>query len=553
MDDDNSIVIVGVGCKFPGADNLDEFWRVLIEGENHVIEIPRDRWNNDAFYHKDPNEPGKSYVTRAGFIKKYDEWDNKMFNVNEMEAAWVDPQQRYVLDCVHMAIEDGGITKTVLNGSNTGVYIGVMNDDYKGSSNNDLNTMTNYSLTGTSPSIISARVSYTYNLLGPSMSIDTACSSALVAIHTASQALKSGDCEVAICGGVNSILYPDIFVPLSKARMVSPTGQCQAFSDKADGYARGEGCGIVILKTKKQALLDGNKIWAAIATGCNQDGRTTTPITAPSSIQQRNLLLKVYSETGVNPEDVQYIEAHGTGTPVGDPIETNTLGKFFAEKAPVDDHQDNILLGSVKTNIGHLESAAGAAGLIKVLLMMTHGKIVPSLHFEKANPNIDFDSYRLEVARQISPWPCLTQGGGRLSCVNSFGFGGTNSHAIVKQYSDVVFGEKTKTIKEKHIIAVSATDLKSLEKNLIHLKQNIHKAKYCIEDISYTSTCRRDHYTYRVALHGNTKEDIARNCKEQLQQLQSLKPPGFSKPNVVFVFCGVGTTWRGMCQELLNY
>ncbi|XP_033753057.1 putative uncharacterized protein encoded by LINC00614 [Pecten maximus] len=198
MDDDNAIVIVGVGCKFPGADDLDEFWRVLSEGENHVIEIPRERWNNDAFYHKDPSEPGKTYVTRAGFIKRYDEWDNKLFNVNEMEAAWVDPQQRYVLDCVHMAMEDGGITRKDLSGSNTGVYIGVMNDDYKGSSNNDLNDMNNYSLTGTSPSIISARVSYMYNLLGPSMSIDTACSSALVAIHTASQALKSGTCPVPL-------------------------------------------------------------------------------------------------------------------------------------------------------------------------------------------------------------------------------------------------------------------------------------------------------------------------------------------------------------------
>lgn len=552
MDDDNAIVIVGVGCKFPGADDLDEFWRVLSEGENHVIEIPRERWNNNAFYHQDPNEPGKTYVTRAGLIKKYDEWDNKLFNINEMEAAWVDPQQRYVLDCVHMAMEDGGITRKDLYGSNTGVYIGVMNDDYKGSSSDDLNTMTNYSLTGTSPSIISARVSYTYNLLGPSMSIDTACSSALVAIHTASQALKSGDCDVAICGGVNSILYPDIFVPLSKARMVSPTGQCQAFSDKADGYARGEGCGIVILKTKKQAMNDGNKIWAAIATGCNQDGRTTTPITAPSSIQQRNLLVKVYSETGIDPKDIQYIEAHGTGTPVGDPIETNTLGGFFAEKIQNgESRQNNVLLGSVKTNIGHLESAAGAAGLIKVLLMMQNGKIVPSLHYDNGNPNINFDEFRLEVARNMSPWPCL-KGGGRLSCVNSFGFGGTNSHAVIKQLPECDLKEDKKARKSKHIIAVTGSDLKSLGKNFTHLKQSIHKDKYCLEDISYTSTCRRDHYAYRAAFLVETKEDVVRKCNEHLHQLQTIKPQGFSKPNVVFVFCGVGTTWTGMCQELLN-
>ncbi|XP_069133106.1 phthioceranic/hydroxyphthioceranic acid synthase-like isoform X2 [Argopecten irradians] len=552
MDDGNDIVIVGVGCKFPGADDLDEFWRVLSEGENHVIEIPRERWNNNAFYHEDPNEPGKSYVTRAGFIKKYDEWDYKLFNVNKMEAATVDPQQRYVLDCVHMAMEDGGITRRDLNGSNTGVYIGVMNDDYKVRSSDDLNTMTNYSLTGTSTSIISARVSYTYNLLGPSMSIDTACSSALVAIHTASQALKSGDCDVAICGGVNSILYPDIFVPLSKARMVSPTGQCQAFSNKADGYARGEGCGIVILKTKKQAVLDGNKIWAAIATGCNQDGRTTTPITAPSSNQQRNLLVKVYSKTGIDPNDIQYIEAHGTGTPVGDPIETNTLGEFFAQKRQNgDSYQNNILLGSVKTNIGHLESAAGAAGLVKVLLMMQNEKIVPSLHYDNPNPNISFDEFRLEVARNMSQWPCLKKGG-RLSCVNSFGFGGTNSHAVIKQYRVDDFKEEKKTRKSNRIIAVTGSDIRSLGKNLYQLKENIHKAKYCLEDISYTSTCRRDHYAYRTAFLVKTKEDVVRNCNEHLHQLQTIKPAGFSKPNMVFVFCGVGTAWTGMCQELLN-
>ncbi|XP_033752777.1 polyketide synthase-nonribosomal peptide synthetase hybrid himA-like [Pecten maximus] len=334
--------------------------------------------------------------------------------------------------------------------------------------------------------------------------------------------------------------------------MVSPTGQCQAFSDKADGYARGEGCGIVMLKTKRQALIDGNKIWAAIATGCNQDGRTTTPITAPSSVQQRNLLVKVYSETGINPKDIQYIEAHGTGTPVGDPIETNTLGQFFANKLPDDDnHLDSILLGSVKTNIGHLESAAGAAGLIKVLLMMTQGKIVPSLHFENPNPNIDFDSYRLEVARKMSPWPCHKQGG-RLSCVNSFGFGGTNSHAVIKQYPDRNIRNHVKTSKGKHIIAVSGSDITSLGKNLTHLKQNIHKAKYCIEDVSYTSTCRRDHYSYRVALHVETKEEVVSMCNEQLQQLPSIKPPGFSRPNIVFVFCGVGTTWTGMCQEMMK-
>ncbi|XP_021371585.1 uncharacterized protein LOC110462085 isoform X2 [Mizuhopecten yessoensis] len=431
----------------------------------------------------------------------------------------------------------------------TGVYIGMMNDDYKGGTGTDLKTMNNYSLTGTSPSIASARVSYTYNLLGPSITLDTACSSALVAIHIGSQALKTGECNAVICGGVNSILYPDIFVPLSKARMVSPTGQCQTFSDKADGYARGEGCGIVILKTKKQALLDGNKIWASIATACNQDGRTMTPITAPSGLQQRNLLHKLYADKGVNPEDISYIEAHGTGTPVGDPIEANTLGKFFAEKQQGGHYRQNVFLGSVKTNIGHLESAAGVAGLIKVLLMMDHGNIVPSLHFKNPNPNIEFEKYWLVVPHNMTSWPCT--GIGRVACVNSFGFGGTNSHAIIKQHHYTAVKE-LKSKKENHIVTISGSDITSLKNNLFHLKRNIHKAKYCVEDVSYTSTCRRDHYPYRVALQACTKEDVERGCDEQLHTLTSLKPTGFSRPNVIFVFCGVGTTWTGMCQELLK-
>ncbi|KAJ8322392.1 hypothetical protein KUTeg_000863 [Tegillarca granosa] len=308
--DDDTIVIVGIGCRFPGAENKDEFWNVLLNGENHVIEVPPERWKLDPHYDPDPDAPGKTYVRRAGFIKSYDEWDNRFYGISDVESERMDPQHKYVLDCVHMAMEDGGFTRKLLAASDTGVYIGAMNDDYKSGWNDDLKVTDNYSLTGSSPSLISARVSFVYNLHGPSMVIDTACSSSLVAMHVAAQAIKAGDCSMAICGGVNCILYPDMFVPLSKARMVSPTGQCQAFTAEADGYARGEGCGIVILKKKKQAIADGNKIWAEISTGCNQDGREATPITAPSGNQQEKLLEKVYSGNRINAADIQYIEAH---------------------------------------------------------------------------------------------------------------------------------------------------------------------------------------------------------------------------------------------------
>ncbi|KAJ8318412.1 hypothetical protein KUTeg_003503 [Tegillarca granosa] len=393
---DEPIAIVGVGCQFPGANNLDEFWRLLVNGENHVNEIPKERWNLDYYYDPNPDTPNKTYVRRAGLIDGHDEWDNRFYGISSSEAEQIDPQQRLVMDCVHMALEDGGITKTKLNGTYTGVYIGVMNDDYRGAVTGDGDHLDHYTLTGSSPSIASARVSYHYNLLGPAITIDTACSSALVAIHLATQALKTGDCKMAICGGVNSILYPEIFIPLSKARMVSPSGQCQAFSKNANGYARGEGCGIVVLKPLSMALADNDHIWATVMTGCNQDGHTATPITAPSVVMQGELLKKMYGQNNINPKDIQYIEAHGTGTPTGDPVEATALGQFFHRE-----DENRIYVGSVKTNIAHLESAAGSAGLVKVLLMMKNGKFVPSLHVTELNPAVPFEKFGMKLVQEM--------------------------------------------------------------------------------------------------------------------------------------------------------
>ncbi|XP_052816231.1 phenolphthiocerol/phthiocerol polyketide synthase subunit C-like isoform X2 [Mya arenaria] len=310
MDDKVAIAVVGLGCRFPGADNAEEFWRVLVNCENHVKDIPKDRWNNETFYNKDKNAVGKSYVTKAGFLKDHDMWDNKLFGVSDVEAARIDPQQRYVLECVHMAMEDGGFTRAKMSGTKTGVYIGCMNDDYKIMSMQDSSGNTNYSATGSSTTVISSRVSYVFNLQGPCLTVDTACSSAMMAIHLGCQAIRSGDCCQAICGGVSSIMYPDMFITLSKARMMSAVGQCQTFCDTADGYARGEGCGVVILKPLKQAQLDNDKIWGVIVTGTNQDGRAAQPMTAPSGSQQQALFKHVYTKYDIDPSTIQYIEAH---------------------------------------------------------------------------------------------------------------------------------------------------------------------------------------------------------------------------------------------------
>ncbi|VDH90996.1 Hypothetical predicted protein, partial [Mytilus galloprovincialis] len=549
MDDDDAIAVVGIGGKFPGADNTKEFWEVLKNGENHVKEIPPDRWNLDAFYSSDPDSAGKTYVHRAGFLKKHvhKAFDNKLFSISDAEAERMDPQQRYVLECVHMALEDGGITRNMVNGSNTGVFIGFMNSDYKEACTDDLAAMSNYTLTGSSSSILSARVSYVYNLLGPSMAIDTACSSALVAVDVAIQSLKTGRCPIAICGGVSSILSPDLFVALSRARMVSPTGQCQAFSENADGYARGEGCGIVILKRLADAKRDSNKIWATIATDCNQDGSTASPITAPSSSQQESLLRRVYSNHNVDPQDVQVIEAHGTGTPVGDPIEANALGNFFGHN----DHQQ-VYIASVKTNIGHLESAAGAAGLIKVLLMMKHQTIVPSLHFKKSNKMIDFKKYQFIVPTQTIPWKSGNLDA-RLACANSFGFGGTNSHVIVKEYvgkEDTIVEERRAN--QPYLIFLSGSDQAGTKSAIQNFVDQLNDKNPSLEDISYTSLCRRDHFNYRVAFYAETINDLKVKIKNREKSPEQMIKAKLTPPKVIAVFCGVGTTWRGMCKQLMT-
>ncbi|KAL3871073.1 hypothetical protein ACJMK2_039094 [Sinanodonta woodiana] len=561
MDTEDAIAIVGIGGMFPGAKDVDEFWRLLKDGENHVKEIPKHRWDNDAYYDPDPNASGKLYITRAGLMERHDEWDNRLFGISDAESERIDLQQRYTLECVHMALEDGGITRKEINGSNTGVYIGCMNDDYKmalyddfkAGKTNEKDRDANYTVTGMHSSIISARVSYVYNLLGPSMTIDTACSSSLVAIHLGIQSIRSGEIQMAVCGGVTSILYPETFIALCKARMMSARGQCHAFSDMADGYARGEGCGVVILQKLDTALKKNRKIWAIITTGCNQDGSTMHPITAPSGPQQVELLRTVYEGQNIDKSRIQYIEAHGTGTPIGDPIEANALGTFFTGKKRM---RTKIPMGSVKSNIGHLEASAGVAGIIKVLLMMKNGLIVRSLHIDlekkNFNPKINFDQYDIRVPLENETWQ-PDEKGQRVACVNSFGFGGTNSHSVIQQIhvsnSDV---KENRNDIGPHLICVSGADRVSLRGSLEHLRSFFAEKGNCnLADIAYTSTCRRDHFQYRASVLAFTKDDVITGCDTVLNVIETMKPTRAQKIRLIFVFCGVGTTWNGMCREMM--
>ncbi|KAG9334356.1 hypothetical protein JZ751_008242 [Albula glossodonta] len=377
-DSDEDIAVVGIGCNFPGEERFDSaFW-----------------------YDPDDRKAGKTQTAKAALIDGLNEFDHKFFGITEAEADLMDPQQKLLLECTYRALENAGIPMEKASATRTGVFIGLMNRDYETLLNNSPTTITHYNGTGTAMSIAANRISYTFNFTGPSLAIDSACSSSLVALHLAAQAIRQGDCEMAVCGGVSCILEPRVFVALSKAKMISPEGTSKPFSSRADGYGRGEGCGIVLLKPLRKAVKDFDHIWGVISrTVVNQDGRFATPITRPSMDQQEELLHRIYSAE-IDPSHVQYIEAHGTGTPVGDPTEAGAISRVIAKARPPG--SEVLCIGSVKGNIGHTESAAGVAGLIKVLLMMHHETIVPSLFYSEDGASIDAKALNLRIPTTVA-------------------------------------------------------------------------------------------------------------------------------------------------------
>lgn len=360
---DMPIAIIGVGCRFPGGANTPEaYWSILEQGIDCITEVPADRWNIHEFYDPDRQKPGKTYSRWGGFVDHIASFDALFFGIAPREASRMDPQQRMLLEMAWEALEDGGIPPETCAGTNTGVFIGISGHEYYDIQLRDLQNLNAYTNLGGQLSIAANRISYVFNLNGPSFAVDTACSSSLVAVHLACQSLRIGECTMALAGGINTLLKPDMTIGFSKASMLSPDGRCWSFDARANGYVRGEGGGIVVLKPLESALQDGNPIYAVIrGSAINEDGRTDG-ITVPSATAQEAMLRTAYRRAGVDPSQVGYVEAHGTGTPVGDPIEANALGRVFSEGRSSDEF---CLMGSVKTNIGHLESASGIAGLIK--------------------------------------------------------------------------------------------------------------------------------------------------------------------------------------------
>ncbi|XP_073695047.1 uncharacterized protein fasn2 [Garra rufa] len=550
MDAEVEIAVVGIGCHFPGGEGLENFWRVLLNGENCAVQIPKDRFSLSQWYDPDESKAGKTYTAKAALIDGLNEFDHKFFGITNAEAITMDPQHKLLLQCTYRALEDAGIPIEKASGMRTGVFLGLMNRDFElASVRINPKHINHTNATGAAMSIAANRISYVFNFTGPSLAIDCACSSSLVALHLACQAIKQGDCDMAFCGGVSCILEPTLFVTLSKAKMISSDGMSKPFSSKANGYGRGEGCGVILLKPLEKALEDHDHIWGIISkTAVNQDGHSVSPITKPSMVQQEELLRKIYS-TGTELTSVQYIEAHGTGTPIGDPIEAGSISKVIAKARPQE--SGPLIIGSVKSNIGHTESAAGVAGLIKVLLMMQHKTIVPSLFHSMENSSIDIKSLNMKIPTTAEKW-ISDYRGERSAGINNFGFGGTNAHALVRQ---CVQSKKSKSLmisKPHRYFVVSAASETSLKHIIEDTAEEISAGKISdLQSLLYTSACRRSHlkHKYRRVFQTSSLADL----QEKLTAAVEKKfVPSKTDSKLVFVFCGNGVTYQGMCKQLLK-
>ena len=423
------IAIVGIGCRFPGAADAAAFWQLVKNGVDAIAEMPADRFDAAALYDATPGARGKIVTRQGGFLREVDAFDPSFFGISPKEAMCIDPQQRLLLEVAWEAIEDAGVTQPRLAGSATGVFVGMWTSEYEGKMFGASPDIDLYVTTGGGRYAASGRVSYAFDLRGPSLTLDTACSSSLVAVHLACQSLWSGESEMALAGGVNLILEPHITIGYSRSAMLSADARCRFGDARASGYVRSEGVGLVLLKPLSRALADGDPIHALVrGSAVNNDGQGSGLLVAPSPVVQAAMLRRAYRTAGVEPGRVGYVEAHGTGTRVGDPVELAALGEVLGEgRAP----GRPCLTGSVKTNIGHAEAASGIAGLIKAVLCLEHRTIPPSLHFSEPNPRIAWDELPLVVARTAQPWPEeLTPA---FAGVNSFGVTGTNAHVVLEE------------------------------------------------------------------------------------------------------------------------
>ncbi len=547
---DEPIAIVAVSCRFPGAPNPEAFWEVLSGGIDAIREVPEDRFDIDEFYDPDPDAAGKIYTRFGGFLDGIDGFDPEFFGISPREAVWIEPQQRLMLETVWEGLERAGYSPAALRGSRTGVFTGVAANEYAHLlSAESIDKIQPHFITGNALNAISGRVAFALGLEGPAVAVDTACSSALVAVHQACQALHSGDCDLAVAGGVNVLLSPVTTVAASRARMLSPVGRCKTFDASADGYVRSEGCGVLVLKRLSDAQRDGDPIAAVIAgSGVNQDG-ASSGLTVPNGGAQQRLIGSVLARAGLSGGDVDYLEAHGTGTPLGDPIEVQAAAAAYGAS-----RTEPLLMGSVKTNIGHTESASGAAGLIKVVLSLQNEMLPKSLHFDTPSPHIPWDTLPVRVLGDATPWQ--TNGRPRRAGVSSFGFTGTNAHVLVEE-APRASGQAPATESTDVTVSVLPLSARSPEA-LVSLAQRYETwvtahPEADIADVCRTAGTGRSHFEHRAALVVESASD-ARIALADLAA-NRLRPgvvrgEHTHRPTTAWLFTGQGSQYPGMAREL---
>ncbi|NHB96747.1 hypothetical protein C5470_10135 [Photorhabdus stackebrandtii] len=529
------IAIIGMGCRFPGGvSSPEEFWHLLCGSDDAITPVPPERWSNQAYYSRDRNLPGRMVVREGGFIADVVGFDAAVFDISSTEAPFIDPQHRLMLQVTWEALERARIPPKSLAGQAVGVYIGAFTHDYMHLQFTDLRQATGYTSTGSMGTMLSNRISHVFDFQGPSLTVDSACSSSLLAVHLACDSLRRGESKLALVGGSQLMLMPDFSVMESRTGFLSLSNRCHSFSANADGYVRSEGVGVVLLKPLSAALQDGDPVLAVIhGSAANQDGRTST-ITQPSSAAQQQVIRAACIQAGIAPEEIDYIEAHGTGTAVGDPIEAKALGRVCRPE-PTD---RPLLIGACKSVIGHTEAAAGIAGLIKAVLCLQRGKVPGNLHADPPNPHIPFAELGLQVPRQLAPLPA----GRVIAGVNSFGFGGTNVHVVLSNYvaPPVKLRETEGLAFMLPLSAQSEFSLKQQAQQIADLLQQ--KPDIALDDLCYSLATTRHGFPLRKGIAFS-------NRKQLQQQLTNLNVPPQSNSKKVdrlaWIFAGIGSqVWK---------
>ncbi|ABA24342.1 Beta-ketoacyl synthase [Trichormus variabilis ATCC 29413] len=545
------IAIVGMGCRFPGdANNPEKFWELLHQGKNGITTVPPQRWDIDAYYDDDPDVPNKMYARHGGFINNVDQFDPQFFGITPREAIALDPQQRLLLEVSWEALENAGIAPQKLTGTQTGVFVGIGIDDYAKRQIKHHIPIDAYTGSGNAFCFAAGRLSYLLGLQGPSLAIDTACSTSLVTIHLACQSLRNGECNLALAGGVSLMLSPEVTLYLSKTRALSPDGRCKTFDRDANGYVRGEGCGMVVLKRLSSAVADGDHILAVIrGSAVNQDG-ASSGLTVPNGTAQQAVIRQALANAKVTPEQISYLEAHGTGTALGDPIEVRAIDNVFG-KGRSPNHP--LILGSVKTNIGHLEIAAGMASLLKVILSLQHQEIPPHLHFQELNPDLAASAKSLKIPTSVIPWQPTEQP--RMAGISSFGLSGTNAHIIIEEPPQLTVTQ-AEVDRPLHVLMLSAKSeaaLHTLAADWENLLRNHPETNFA--DLAFSANTGRGSFNHRLAIVAQSTAQARQNLAAFNQKQPSLNV--FSQevekgrqPKIAFLFTGQGSQYVGMGRQL---